>query len=275
VPTILPAVNYAGNEDTPEWSDITPRLGLTYALGAERKTLLRASYSRFADQMGTGVASWLNPLGAQSYAYAYTNSTGGAGFSLADLTSPIFAVSANVNPNTFELIQSFGLDGSLEAPLTDELLFSVEHALRPEFVVGMNLVFRQLTGILEAESLVFDGNDPYCTSCLNSIGRQHRRDDYVPVSTTARLPTGELRTINYFQLRNGVSTRGGSFLENGDREQEYQGASLTFNKRLANRWMLRGNVTYADWEWSSVPDSEREDPTVSLGGGDIEGDPVL
>jgi hypothetical protein len=275
VPSILPAVSYAGSEGTPEWTDITPRLGVTYALGAERKTLLRASYSRFADQMGTGTASFLNPLGAQGYAYAYTNSVGGPGFSLADLTSPIFGVSANINPNNFELIQSFGLDPDLEAPLTDELLFSVEHALRPEFVVGLNLVFRQITGILEQENLVFDGSDPYCTSCLSSIGRLHQRSDYVPVNTTVRLPTGESRTITYYQLKSNVSTRGGTFLENGDREQEYQGASLTFNKRLANRWMLRGNVTWADWEWSSVPDSEREDPTITLGGGDIEGDPVL
>ncbi len=145
----------------------------------------------------------------------------------------------------------------------------------PEFVVGLNLTFRQITGILEQEQLVFEGNDPYCNSCLNGVGRLHRRDDYVPVSTTVRLPNGESRVINYFQLRNGVSTRGGTFLENGDREQEYQGASLVFNKRLANRWMLRGNFTWADWQWSSVPDSEREDLSISLGGGDIEGDPVL
>jgi hypothetical protein len=45
------------------------------------------------------------------------------------------------------------------------------------------------------------------------------------------------------------------------------------NKRLANRWMLRGNVTWANWEWSSVPD--RENPTLLLGGGTEEGDPFL
>ncbi len=53
-PQLLPAVSYAGGDIGFEWETITPRLGLTYALGAERKTLLRASYSRFADQLGTG-----------------------------------------------------------------------------------------------------------------------------------------------------------------------------------------------------------------------------
>src|SRR4029453_4647008 len=44
---------------------------------------------------------------------------------------------------------------------------------------------------------------------------------------------------------------------------------------LANRWMLRGNFTWSDWTWSSIPDSENEDPTLLLGGGVREGDQVL
>jgi hypothetical protein len=36
-----------------EWDTIVPRVGLTYALGQEQRTLLRASYSRFADQLAT------------------------------------------------------------------------------------------------------------------------------------------------------------------------------------------------------------------------------
>ncbi|MFL6197530.1 MAG: hypothetical protein ACJ75H_25305, partial [Thermoanaerobaculia bacterium] len=63
------------------------------------------------------------------------------------------------------------------------------------------------------------------------------------------------------------------FYTNGDREQEYVGASLTFNKRLSNRWMLRGNVSFQDWTWN-VPDSELEDATPLLGIGH-DGDPVL
>ena len=58
--------------DSFDWETITPRIGLTYALGEERKTLLRASYSRFADQLGTGILPALNPLAGLSYAYFST-----------------------------------------------------------------------------------------------------------------------------------------------------------------------------------------------------------
>jgi len=149
-------------------------------------------------------------------------------------------------------------------------------------VVGLNLTYRQITDILESELLVFDG-DPYSAANINSIGRVHRASDYeqvtnVPAAPANRprvLPDGTPYDLIYYQLKPGINSRGGTFLENGDREQEYLGASLTFNKRLANRWMLRGNFTWADWEWSEVPDSELEDPTITLGGGDTEGDPVL
>jgi hypothetical protein len=304
LPTVLPQVTTPGGDIGFEWADITPRLGLTYALGAERKTLLRASYSRFADQLGSGAAGQIN-LAGPSYSYFYTSNQGLGGIATVgelDFTSPQIlcgadlCYSGNVNPNNGQLLQSFAVDSGLNAPITDELLLGVEHALLPEFVVGVNLTYRHYTGQLEQELLVFDTDNPYDENSLNSVGRRHQRSDYVLNTATTRnariclnadcsqsrvdavplvTPDGQPYTLTYYSLREGVTTRGGSFLENGDREQEYMGASLVFNKRLANRWMLRGNVTYADWQWSKVPDSELENPTLFLGGGSQEGDPVL
>jgi hypothetical protein len=291
--TFLPSVSQGSFDAGFDWTAISPRLGLTYALGAERKTLLRASYSRFADQLGTGFATWLNPLAGVGYAYFYTTSpTDGSANSQVVTPGEIiggapWGFSANVNPDTGALLNSNRVDGDLNAPITDELLLGFEHALLPEFVVGVNLTYRQITDILEGELLVFDGNtaagcanDPlacpaFTGANLNSTGRVHQRSDYELVSFNQAMPDGSTRTRQFARLRSGVSTRGGQLLENGDREQEYTGASLVFNKRLANRWMLRGNFSWADWEWSSIPDSELEDLTRFLGGGDREGDPVL
>jgi len=46
---------------------------------------------------------------------------------------------------------------NLNAQITDEILLSAEHALRPEFVVGLNLTFRQVSDIINTQRLVFDG----------------------------------------------------------------------------------------------------------------------
>jgi hypothetical protein len=287
----LPAVAHGSGDAGFDWTDITPRLGLTYALGAERKTLLRASFSRFADQLGSGTVSWTDPLRAPGYTYWLTTQPVGAGNDGNITPGEVlgsFGVSANVNPITHGLLNSNGVDSGLEAPISDELLLGVEHALLPEFVVGVNLTFRKISNIVENELLVFDGSTAACDSSgdslecpafatgnLGSLGRQHQRSDYELVTFSQPLPDGSTRPISWYQLRPGVSTRGGGFLTNGDREQEYKGASLTFNKRLANRWMLRGNFTWADWTWSKVPASELENPTETLNGGTHEGDIVM
>jgi hypothetical protein len=300
LPVRLPAVSYGGGDAGFDWTNITPRLGLTYALGAERKTLLRASYSRFADQLGTGFATWTNPLASAGYAYFF--STQGTGPGGGPVNPALFfpgsaGLSANVDPRNGGLLNSNAVDGDFSAPLTDELLLGVEHALLPEFVVGLNLTYRKISDIANADLLVFDGSTDFCDnvsgdpldcpaftgSNLNSVGRRATPADFVPFVVPLTLPDGSVRNTTFYNLREGVSTRVGRFLFTSEDEQEYKGASLVFNKRLANRWMLRGNFTWADWTWSDV---NCQNPTLTLGaqgvagsispGGCVkEGDPVL
>jgi carboxypeptidase family protein len=273
-PELLPQVAYAGEDAGFTWSDVTPRLGLTYAIGAERKTLLRASFSRFADQLGTGTAGWLNPLGGFGYRYFLTSNNGGPSLERGEIGPEIAPPSGNVHPFTLQPLQSFAVDPDLSAPITDELLLGVEHALLPEFLVGLNLTYRQYTNSLEAERLVFDTDDPYAPALLGSVGRVHRASDYAERTATVTAPDGRAYTVHYWELAPGVSTRNGFRLENGEREQEFRGASLVLNKRLANRWMMRGNVSWQDWTWQ-IPDGENEDPTDTIGGGVVDGTEVL
>jgi Ca-activated chloride channel homolog len=273
-PELLPEVRYAGGDAGFTWSDVTPRLGLTYALGAERKTLLRASYSRFADQLGTGTAGWLNPLGGFAYRYFLTTNDGGPTLERGEIGPEIAPPSGNVNPFTLQPLQSFAVDPDLSAPITGEMLLGGEHALLPELVIGLNLSYRQYTNALEAERLVFDTGDPYAPDFLGRVGRVHRASDYVERTAIVAAPDGRTYTVHYWELRPGVSTRNGFRLENGEREQEFRGPSLVLNKRLANRWMMRGNVSWQDWTWQ-IPDGENEDPTDTIGGGVVDGTEVL
>jgi hypothetical protein len=274
VPTLLPAVTYGGGPLGFTWTSWTPRLGVTYALGKDRKTLLRASYSRFADQMGVATAAQLNPIGGQGYYYLVTPEIGP--------TIPThflggFGYNGNVNPFTGGLLQSFAVDPNLKPPKTDEILGSIEHALLPELVVGLNLTWRKYTDILQQDLLVFDSSDPFSAANVNSVGRPATSADFHPVAQTpappGTLPNGQTYGLVSYRLNPGITTRNGTILRNGSREQTYKGASLVFNKRLASRWMMRGNVTYADWKWTNV--SGLPNPTEVLPGGARLNDAVL
>jgi hypothetical protein len=282
---VLLGGTFAGKDASFEWEDITPRLGLTYALGEDRSTLLRLSYARFADQLASGTVSFDNPTNYQyGYFYWYDGTSyGGDGDGALDNNEAgpfvSFVGARSVNG---QLVTDAQVDKNLSAPLTDEIVASVEHALMPEFVISLSATYRKYFDLLEQERLVRENGGPI---------RVHQRSDYVPRAPRVnnacntnpcapgtgfdnRLPDGSTWSATQWSFRSGVEYIGVNRLENGDREQDYLGFTLGFNKRLANRWLLRGHVTWTDWEWN-VPESEREDPTLVVPGGNADGDPVI
>ena len=122
--------------------------------------------------------------------------------------------------------------------------------------------------MLEQRTLVFDED--------GSI-RPVRRSDYV-LKTDPN--TGAVVTNNYF-LPNGkevtfpvykltVDPTGGNELANGDRQINYAGINIGFQKPLANHWSLRGNFNYGDNKLKIGKKFKAEDdPTnkVSIGTG--------
>ena len=278
VPNFLPSINYGGGDIGFEYKTLAPRMGLTYALGAERKTLLRASYSRFADQLGGGVANWLNPLYPPAYVYFDYNDLNHNG--QADPNELIFPCSGhsscyNQAYNPFhpdQPISSNAVNPNLKPQLTDEILLSGEHALLPEFVVGLNFTFRRISDVQILDDLVFNG-DPFSEQNLLTTGRVATPSDYVAKHATGTLPNGQTYDQIYYELKPGLNSRGGKYLHNSDVRQNYRGATFTFNKRLSNRWMLRGNFNVQKWTWD-VPNGVLVDPTNLLPGLK-DGEPVL
>jgi hypothetical protein len=274
VPNVLPALNFAGQSEEFDWVSIEPRLGLTYALGKNRDTLIRTSFSRFADQLGVGTVTRTNPAG-EAYAYfvrPYSNTKyTGTG---AEFNDPSEVASANgFDPsNPSSLVDPDVTDPGLDPPTTTELVFNVEHALLPEFVVGLSVTARTVEDITETRSFL---RDPV-TGAVRTINR----NDYVADGAlTGTLPGGLSGgptlsyTVPVFALANDFDFTGGALLLNGSREREYLGAAVTFTKRLANRWMLRGFVNYGEDEWKVDDEYLRNtNPNRSTGGGDRDGD---
>ena len=66
----LPTLSFGGDARQLKWNTISPRVGLTYTLGADKKTLLRAGYNRYVSQLGSAISS-ASPLGGYTYFYFY------------------------------------------------------------------------------------------------------------------------------------------------------------------------------------------------------------
>ncbi len=239
IPDILPAYTFPAVSGL-KFDTISPRLGLTYTLGADRRTLLRGSYSRYVDQMTSGTVFAVSP-GAAAYIYYYFNDANrdnvaqrseinfGAG--------PFFSRGFNpANPSAFA--QGTRWANNLSAPKTDEIIFGAERELLTDFSVGVNATFRRLDDFLQTIGEKTQGSNNF-----------YGPADYVAATPiAATLPNGETRQVSYFTLRPGVTAPRFFVIRNRpDYHQTYKGLELNATKRFSNRWMLRANVTLQDW----------------------------
>jgi Carboxypeptidase regulatory-like domain len=239
-PTLVPGLQgYNGSPADFKWKNFQPRVGATYALGAEKRTLLRASYARYADQLGGSVVPWDNPTGGGGLGgirvvwndlnHDHTVQPGEIGAKIQNLGG--FDPS---NPNA--LFSANQIDHNLKAPLTDEIQFGVEHQLLADFGVGVTGTYRHRTKLLFS---------PY-------IGASSA--DYQDIVAT-HMPGYDINgnvvgfTGNIYGSALPASFTGGEFITNRpDYAQNYYGLTLQATKRLSNNWMMHGSFAYNDWK---------------------------
>jgi hypothetical protein len=255
---LLPPISFAGNNGGGfKWDTIEPRVGITYALGENRQTLLHGTFSRYAEQLGQlPLATRVNPLG-YNYAYFYfEDANNNLILDPGELGSLQFAYTYNIDPNNPTAVPNVN-DRNLKPTLTDELTFGLDQGFGNNLALGLNLTYRNIHDIPESRIFVVDesGNTRLAT-----------RDDWVQAGTvTGTLPNGQTVTKPYYDLRDGLTPTGGSLYTNGDRKQRYLGATLSLTKRLADRWSFRGHVTYNDWKWQIGPNYKKyDDPTDTI-----------
>src|SRR5437762_13035662 len=64
---LLPAVSAPAVTDAFKFNNVSPRVGITYALDGARKTIARASYAMFASQLPGTAAGFVSPIQAYTY----------------------------------------------------------------------------------------------------------------------------------------------------------------------------------------------------------------
>ena len=272
---ILGPLDFGGEAAPFEWDTISPRVGLTWALGEERKTLLRASLAQFPEQLSSGNISRLNPIGDVYATFVFIDENdnnrwdGDCGGNFGDgsgCTGEQISLDF-VPPDANLLTVSSQTDPGLDPSMTQEFLVGIEHALLPEFVVGVNLTLRNTTDVLETRTLI---EDPV----TGQVRTTTAADYVVDGSISGTLPDGSSYNVPTYAIFCGSGCRtGGSLLLNGDREVNYEGLNLTFIKRLSNQWMLRGYFNFGEGEWD-VPQSyiDNSDPNDDEQSSDNDGE---
>jgi len=256
-PEIMPPIDFPGNDaDGFAWRTFAPRIGVTYALGEERKTLIRGSLSQFPDSLVHGAIVRTNPLNRAWARLLFLDDPGG--FSAFYDQGETVAVLGGIDfdPDDPTALSSPNVtDPDLDPGLLTELVLSAEHAFLPEFVTGVGLTWRRNDRVQD-EQLLF-------TDLTTGEVRTAGADEYVFDRTLfGELPDGTPYSYDTFAANPNLRSTGGTFLTNGDRKAESFSTAITLTKRLSNGWMARGFVNYIFKEEWSVPSSyfDNNDP---------------
>ncbi len=253
----LPGISYPGDARDLKWRTVEPRLGLTYALGGNKKTLLRAGYNRYVNQVGSFILT-ANPLGGYSYFMFLGNDKNHDKIAQRDELQKI-QFWGFIDPNNpAAVVAATRVDYGMKPPHTEEFILGFEHELLTDFSIGVNFSHRDYKDLLETRAEHTQGKGDFFTTA-----------DYV-VSGTAggTLPNGEkFGPVTFYDLKNPDDVPTYFVIRNRPGyHQTFNGLELTASKRLSNRWMLRGNFSWNDWKEHSGANSF-DDPTVRLTGG--------
>jgi hypothetical protein len=244
LPDILPATSYAGDDRKLEWESITPRLGMTYAIGETKQTVVKASYSRYVDQMGSSEAGASNPFyDDQGLYYYWTDANGDKRVQRNEIDFEYGGFyHFNLDPNNLSAgapaIGRIDYDNH-EPTRTEEYILGVQHEIVAGWAVGLSYTHRLRDNFIWNQYEKTRGSGNFYTPA-----------DYEVAGTLEAIaPWGERVTVPYHRVKTGIPSPTYYVARNRpDYSQTYEGLELTFQRRMIGRWMARGQVTFGDWK---------------------------
>jgi hypothetical protein len=263
VPDLLVATSYAGDDQKLTWDSVSPRFSATYVLNESKRTVVRAAYNRYADQLATSDAGANNPYYDPQILYYYWEDANGdrrVQVPEIDFDSGVYSA-VRIDPENLAAgAPSVGrIDYANHNPTTtDEFLVGIEHELFPGWSVGVAYTHRVRDNFIWNQYEKTRGAGDYYTSADFEVGG----------SATAIMPDGEQISVPYYQVRDGVDRPLYYVTRNRpDYKQIYKGFELTAHRRMSGRWMMRAQVTLGDWTQDVGPDGVQDPSHLLIGDG--------
>ena len=268
--TLLPDITSEAIDDAIVYNSVSPRVGLTYAFDEGRKTIGRASYSSFADQLSSNAAIFLSTVSARGlYVYDVVDLNG----NLVVDPNEVGGIDDCSNfgprcyPYGFDISNPTGSGGTpqhtigdYKTPKTHEFQVGVDHELVPNFAISGTFTFRHFNDFnWRNNGLVSTDYEQISTF----TGTSDVTGDFsVPIYGAIPENTPEDPSRTVFRTR-------------PDYYQRYLGFEFAATKRLSNRWMARfGFSTNSHKEYFDSPQSFT-DPTPGPTGHNESGQLVV
>lgn len=258
-PNLVPGISFQGYRAPFTWNNVSPRAGLTYALDSDRRTILRASFSRYAGQLENGIVGFSNPSGSTGFVdYRWVDANGDHFAQPNEVdTSKVLSFGGGFDPaNPTSVSSADRIDPNLEAPVTTAVVAGIDHELMANLAVQANYSYTRTTN--------YNGNfTSYYTPWYGLTSA-----DYLPGPVlTGTIPGSGIPYSVPTYLPDPVKVKAngnGRILTNQPGYYSYyHGVELAVVKRMSHRWMLRVGAAYNDARetYGSTPTDDSGNPT--------------
>jgi outer membrane receptor protein involved in Fe transport len=191
-----------------DWDTISPRLGFNWKLTGDAKTVLKGHWGQYHRPVATGeFANILSPTAKPTYSGLFDPATG----QFYDLAF-------------FEGPGNLGVDPEYKAPRMTQIALSLERELGQSLGLSASYTYKQGRRYAGWE----DTNGVYVQQPFTD--------------TLGDNPSGN--TFNVFRLVSDPGERAFRITNPPGVESDVHAATLTFLKRMSNRWSLNASATY-------------------------------
>ena len=270
--SIMPVISVKKITPDYNWKTWSPRLGLTWDLFGDGKTIAKVSLAQYGDIMsvGQGVSTPLGTGGSMNFWWNDANSD--AKVQLAELywmyaasnakkyqVYPAFSGNTFVgdladgrsagmfsgfdpaNPTALNYNSSTTVydKNALSSSRTREMMISLERELLPDLAASIIFSLRRYDN--------FDWGQEYYPTTGVKINNTNW---YVPggkvPATVGGISTGEAAGRTWYVIKPDYVPADYTYVTKGDNYNTYWGIDFVVNKRLSNKWYMNASFTWQD-----------------------------
>jgi hypothetical protein len=262
---IFPAFNVPAIDPKYHYTVFSPRLGITWDIQGNGKTIAKLSLSQYGDYMTTGAATYWTPIGLSANIYFYWWNDNGdglvdyrelywanriltpryapyrvfddAGNFIADWNnSTLWSGFDPADPTKYDMPQYILDKDAWYGAKTQEAIFSLERQISRDFGAYINLVYRKF----------YDGI--WGLDYYPDTGHKRSKEDYVLVGYVPNEVGGHSTESAagrpYYLLAGDQADTPYEYrTRQPDFKQQYYGMELVFIKRFSHNWMLNASLT--------------------------------
>ncbi|HYE88446.1 MAG TPA: TonB-dependent receptor [Vicinamibacterales bacterium] len=246
-PQLMPAIDFPGVDAGIVWTDFSPRVGATYDLKGDGKTVLSSSYATYYGQMAPGqLSNQLAATGAVFVRYPWTDTNGDRFVQPAEVnTSVPFLTKSNAyDPaNPTNAFAPAVIDPDIQNDRTREFIVGFDRQVGSQMAVGASYIWRKYDRFTWTDRLNWDSSN-------------YRSVSFTPTGCPAG---ARCEPVTYFEPSTQLPTAT-QFTNRDGQYRNFNGFEVTFAKRMANRWSANASYAYND-ATETFETSALEDPT--------------